>query len=114
MVNEELVEVGSATHPSDPEEAWRRSGADRVNEPGKVSAGQGSCSPFGEAAPPTGQDKPGGCQAIKIAHDQVRGEVTTRPGREQGWCVRTELIQQVAQLRSLTGIEELPDHNHEV
>ncbi len=114
MVNEELVEVGSAAHPSDPEEAWRRSGADRVNEPGKVSACQGSCSPFGEAAPPTGQDKPGACQAIEIAQDQVRGEVTRRPRREQGGCVRAELSQQVAQLCSLSGIEELPAHDHEV
>lgn len=114
MVDEELVEVGSLAYPSEPEEAWRRSGADRGNEPGKVSACEGSCSPFGEAAPPTGQDEPGACEAIEIAQRQVRGEVPGHPRREQGWCVGAELIEQVAQLCSLSRVEEGPDHGHGV
>ena len=59
VVDEELVEAREPAHPSDAEEAWRRSRPDRRNEPGKVPQRERSSSPFRQAAPRTGQDKPG-------------------------------------------------------
>lgn len=73
-----------------------------------------SSSPFGEAAPTTGQDEPGACEAIEIAEGQVRGEVPGHPRLEESWCVGAELIEQVAQLCSLGSVEEQPDHGEEV
>ena len=59
VVDEELVEAREPAHPSDPEEAWRRSRSDRRDEPGEVPQRERSSTPFRKAAPRTGQDEPG-------------------------------------------------------
>ena len=58
VVDEELVEVGQAPHPTDAEETWWRSGSDRCNEPVEVFTRECGSSSFGEAAPRTGEDEP--------------------------------------------------------
>jgi len=79
VVDEELVEVGDPAHPSDAEEAWRRSGSESRGEPGKVPQRERSSSSFSQATPPTGQDKPGPGDVIAFSEDEVRGEIAGRP-----------------------------------
>src|SRR2546430_9420842 len=110
VVDEELIEAREPAHPSDAEEAWRRSRSERRNEPCEVPQRERSPSPFSQAAPRTGQDKPGASEVVALAQDQVRGEIAGRPRREESRCLGTELTEQVAELCSLDGVEERIGH----
>ncbi len=107
VVNEQLVEARDPAHPSDAEEAWRRSRPERSAEPGKIPLRERSSSSFGQAAPPAGQDQPGAGQVVALAEDQVRGEIAGRPRLKERRRLGTELVEQVAELCSLGGVEEL-------
>jgi hypothetical protein len=62
---------------------------------------------FRQAAPRTGQDKPGAGEVVALAEDQVRGEIAGRPRLKERRCLGTELVEQVAELCSLDGVKEL-------
>jgi hypothetical protein len=106
VVDEELVKVREPAHPSEAEEAWRRSGSNRRYEPGKIPPREPSSSSFSESAPPTGQDKTWAGEVVALAKDEVSGEIAGRPRREQSRCLGTELLEQVAKLCSLSGVEK--------
>lgn len=72
-MDEELIEAGDPTHPSDPEETWRRSRSERPYEPREAPQRERSLSSLSQSAPPTGQDKPRTSEIIALAQDQVRG-----------------------------------------
>ena len=108
VVDEELIEAREPAHPSDAEEAWRRSRPERRNEPCKVPQRERSSSPFSQAAPPTGQDKPGAGEGVTLAQDQVRGEIAGRPRLKERRCLGTENVEQVAELCSLDGVKTRP------
>ena len=110
VVDEELIEAREPAHPSDAEEAWRRSRPDRRNEPCEVPQRERSSSSFSQAAPRTGQDKPGASEVVALAQDEVRGEIAGRPRREESRCPGTEFVEQVSQLCSLDGVEERIGH----
>src|SRR6266516_3241718 len=110
VVDEELIEAREPAHPSDAEEAWRRSRPDRRNEPCEVPQRERSSSSFSQAAPRTGQDKPGASEVVALAQDQVRGEIAGRPRREESLCPGTEFAEQVAELCPLDGVEERIGH----
>jgi len=107
VVDEELVEAWEPAHPFDAEEAWRRSRSERRNEPGEVPQRERSSSPFRQAAPRTGQDKPGASEVAALAQDQVRGQIAGRQRRQERRCQGTEFLEQVAELRPLDGVKEL-------
>jgi len=107
VVDKELVEVGKPAHPSDAEEAWRRSRSDRRAEPCEVRERERSSSSFSQATPCTGQDKSGAGEVLALAKDQVRGEIAGRPRLNERRCLGAELVEQVAELRSLDGVKEL-------
>jgi len=107
MVDEELVEAGDPAHPSDAEEAWRRSRTDRRAEPGKVPQRERPSSSLSHPAPPTGHDKPRAGDVVALAEDQVRGEIAGRPRLKERRCLGTELVEQVAEPCSLDGVKEL-------
>jgi hypothetical protein len=104
-MDEELVEVREPAYPSDAEEAWRRSRPECRNELCEVPQRERFSSLFGEAAPGTGQDQPGAGEVVVLAEDEVRGEIAGRPRLEEGWCLGTELVEQVTEPRSLDGVE---------
>ena len=106
MVDEELIQVGQAPHPTDAEETWWRSGSDRCNDPAEVFARECCPSSFGEAAPHAGQDEPWCREVVVLAQHEVRSEITRRPRVEQGRCVGTKFIEQVGEQFSLDGVEE--------
>ena len=110
VVDEVLIEAREPAHPSDAEEAWRRSRSDRRNEPCEVPQRERSSSPFSQAAPRTGQDEPGSSEVVVLAEDEVRGEIAGRPRREERRCPGTEFAEQVAELRSLDRVEERIGH----
>jgi hypothetical protein len=110
VVDEELIEARGPAHPSDAEEAWRRSRSDRRDEPCEVPRRERSSSSFSQAAPHTGQDKPRSSEVVALAQDEVRGEIAGRPRREESRCLGTELVEQVAELCSLDGVEEQIGH----
>lgn len=110
MVDEEFVEVREPAHPSDAEQAWRRSRSDRRNEPCKVPQRERSSSSFSKAAPRTRQDKPGASEVVALAEDEVLREIAGRPRLEESWCLGTELVEQVAELCSLNAVEEQIGH----
>jgi hypothetical protein len=105
VVDEELVEVGEPAYPSDTEEAGRRSRPDRRDQLGEVPRGERSASAFGQPTPGAGQDESGSGQAVVLADGQMRGEITGRPRLEECRRLRTELVEQVAELRALDGVE---------
>ena len=110
VVDEELIEAREPAHPSDAEEARRRSRSDSRSEPCEVPQRERSSSSFSQAAPPTGQDKPGASKVVALAQDQVRGDIAGRPRREESRCLGTEFAEQVAELCSLGGVEEPIGH----
>jgi hypothetical protein len=110
VVDEELIETRQPAHPSDAEQARRRSRPDRRDEPGEVPQRERSLSPFRHAAPRTGQDKPGASEVVALAQDQVRGQIAGRPRREESRCLRTEFAEQVAEPCPLDGVEEPIGH----
>ena len=110
VMDEELVEVSEPAHPPDPEDAWRRSRSDRRDEPGEVLHCERPSSPFSKAAPRTGQDQPGSSERVVLAKDEVRGQIARRPRLKQSGCFGTQLLEQVAQLCSLDGVEEHTGH----
>jgi hypothetical protein len=95
VVDEELVEVRESAHPVDAEEARRRSGPDRRHEIGKVSPRERFSSSFREGAPCAGQDKPGPGDGVVLAEDEVRGQIVSRPRRQEGRRPGAEFGQQV-------------------
>ena len=105
VVDEELVEVREPTHPSDAEEARRRSRSDRLLRARKVRQRERSSSSFREAAPRTGQDEPGACEGVVLTEDEVRGEIAGRPRLQESRRLGTELVEQVTELCSLDGVE---------
>jgi hypothetical protein len=110
VVDEELIEAREPAHPSDAEEARRRSRPDRCNQPGEVPKRERSSSPFRQAAPRTGQDKPGAREVVALAQDQVRGQIAGCPRREESRRVGTQFVEQVAKLCSLDGVKERTGH----
>ena len=105
MVDEELVEVREPAYPSDAEEAGRRSRSDRRDKPGEVPHRERPSSSFGEPTPRAGQDESGSGEEVVLAEDEVRGEIAGRPRLEEGRCVGTEFVEQVAEPCSLDGVE---------
>ena len=69
-----------------------------------------SSSSFSQAAPRTGQDKPGASEVVALAQDEVRGQIAGRPRRQESRCLGTEFAEQVAELCSLDGVEERTGH----
>ena len=113
VVNEELIEIRDPAHPANPEEARRRSQSNRLNEPGKVLHRERLPAPFGKATPCTRNDEPGSRKRVVLAHDEVCGKIPGRPGFEESRRIRTELLEQAADLRSLTGVEDhVPSARH--
>ena len=110
VVDEELVEVREPAYPSDAEEAGRRSRSDRRDKPGEIPHRERPASSFGQPTPRAGQDESGSGQAVVLADDEVRGEIAGRPRLEEGWCLGTELVEQVAEPRSLDGVEGHTGH----
>jgi len=110
VVDEELIEARQPAHPSDAEEARRRSRPERRDEPGEVPQRERSSPPFRQAAPRTGQHKPGASEVVALAQDQVRGQIAGRPRREERRCPGTEFAEQVAQLCPLDCVEEPIGH----
>jgi hypothetical protein len=106
VVDEELVEVRNPTHPSDAKEARRWSGSDHRGEPSEVAERERSPSSFREAAPRTGQDEAGAGEGVVLAEDEVCGEIAGRPRLQESRRVGAELVEQVAELCSLDGVEE--------
>ena len=107
VVDEELIQAREPAHPSDPEEAWRRPRPERRGEPREVPPRERCSSSFSQSAPPTGHDKPGTGDVVALTQDQVRGEITGRPRFEERRCLRTKLVEQVAELCSLDVVKEL-------
>ena len=66
--------------------------------------------PFGHARPRAGKDQPRTGDGVVLAQPEVDGEVTRRPGREDGRGVGAELVEQVAERRPLVGVE--PGRTH--
>jgi hypothetical protein len=64
-----------------------------------------AASSFGQPTPGAGQDESGSGEAVVLADDEVRGEIAGRPRLEEGWRLGTELVEQVAEPRSLDGVE---------
>jgi hypothetical protein len=110
VVDEELVEAREPAHPSDAEEAWRWPRPDRRNQPWEVRQRERSSSSFSQAAPRTGQDKPGASEIVALAQDQVPGEIAGRPRREESRCPGTEFAEQVGELCPLDGVEKRIGH----
>lgn len=110
MVDEELIQAREPAHPSAAEHAGRRSGPERRDEPGEVPQRERSSTSFRKAAPRTGQDQPGAGQGVALAQDEMRGHIAGRPRREEGRCLRTEFVEQVAELCSLGGVEKRTGH----
>jgi hypothetical protein len=110
VVDEELVQAREPAHPSDTEEARRRSRPERRHEPGEVPQRERCSPPFGQAAPPAGQDKPGAGEGVALAQDEVRGDIAGRPRREESRRPGTEFIQQVAEPCSLGSVEQRTGH----
>ena len=106
VVDEELVEVREPAHPSDAEEARRRSRSDCRNEPCEIFEREGASSSFREAFPRTRDDQAGASEGVVLAEDEVCGEIAGRPRLQESGCLRAELVEQIAQLRSLDGVEE--------
>jgi len=114
VVDEELVEAREPAHPSDTEEAWRRSRPERRDEPGEVPERERFSSLFGEAGPRAGKDKPRAGEMVVLALDEVRREIAGRPRHEESRCLGTEIVEQVAEPRSLDGVEERTGHTARV
>ncbi len=110
VVDEELVEARNPAHPSDAEEARRRSRSDRRNEPGEVTERERSSAFFCEAPPGAAQDEPRACEGVVLAQDEVRGEIAGRPRLQEGRCLGAELVEQVGELCSLDSVEECIGH----
>jgi hypothetical protein len=47
---------------------------------------------------------------VVLAEDEVRGEIAGGPRLEEGRCLGTELVEQVAELCSLDAVEERIGH----
>ena len=47
---------------------------------------------------------------VVLAKDEMRSQIAGRPRFQQGWCLGTQFLEQVAQLRSLPGVEERTGH----
>ena len=47
---------------------------------------------------------------VALAEDEVRGEIAGRPRLEESRCLGTELVEQVAELCSLDGVEKRTGH----
>jgi hypothetical protein len=110
VMDEELVEVREPAHPLDAEEARRRSRSDRRDKRCEIARRERSSSSFGEAAPGAGKDEPRSCKRIVLAEDEVRSEIAGRPRLEERRCVGTELVEQVDELCSLSGVEVWVGH----
>lgn len=114
VVDEELVQVRAAAHPSDAEEAWRRPRTDPRDEAREIVLRESSSATFGEPAPRPGKHKPRSGHIIPLAQNQVSGQVAVRPRREESRSLGPELFQQVAESCSLDGIEVHFGHINQV
>ena len=47
---------------------------------------------------------------VVLAEDEVRGEIAGSPRLQQSWRLRTELIEQVAELCSFNSVEKHNGH----
>lgn len=110
VVDEEFVEVREPAHPSDAEQAWRRSRSDRRNKSCKVFQRKRCSSSFRKTAPRTRQDKSGASEVVALTQDEVRREIAGRPRLEKSRCLGTELVEQIAELCSFDGVEEQIGH----
>jgi hypothetical protein len=110
VMDEELIEASEPAHPSDPEESRRRSRSECRDEPGEVFARQRSSSSFGHAPPRARQDKPGTREVVTLAQDKVGREIAGCPRRQKCRRVRTEFVEQIAELGSFDGVEERVGH----
>jgi hypothetical protein len=106
VIDEELVQAREPAHPSDAEEARRRSRPECRDEAGEVPRRERPSSPLSDAAPRTAQEKPRAGEGVMLAQDEVRGEIAGRPRRQESRRLGTELVKQVAELCPLGGIED--------
>jgi hypothetical protein len=67
-------------------------------------------SPFGEPGPGAGDDEPRAGEEVVLTQDQVGRDVVGCPRAEQRRSPWAELVQQVAELLSLDGVEEQVGH----
>jgi enamine deaminase RidA (YjgF/YER057c/UK114 family) len=109
-MDEELVEVRTPTHPSNPEEAPRWSRTNVCDEVRKRCLLQCEPSSLGEPAPRARDDESRCGDRVVLTQDEVGRDVVCRPRIEERRCVRTEFVQQIAELFALDGIEEHLSH----
>jgi hypothetical protein len=110
VVDEELVEVRGAAHPSGAEEACRWPGPDLGDETCEHCRLHCEPPPLGEPAPGAGKDEPRGSKQVVFTQEEVRGEVVGSPGVEERRSLWAEFVQQIAELLALDGIEEHVGH----
>ena len=106
VVDEELVEVREPAHPADAEEARRRAGPDGRDQPAERPTRSSSRCRSANRPHGPGHDEPGRRDEVVLPQDQVRRQVERRPRVEQGRRVRADLIEQVAELLALDGVEQ--------
>ena len=111
-MDEELVEVRDATHPSDSEEARRWSGSNGRDEIRELCLLQRKLSPFGEPAPGAADDKSRRGQQVVFTQHEVGRQVVRCPRIEERRSPRADLVQQIAELLPLDGVEEQAGHVH--
>lgn len=109
-MDEEFVEGGKPTHPTDSEKppGWPRT--ERCNKPGKLLTGERCSSSFGESGPRTRDDEAWCREGVVLAKHQVRNKVARRPRREEGWRISTEFIEQVGESLSLDVVKAWTGH----
>ena len=110
MVDEELVEVREATHPSDVEEARWWPGSNGRDEIGEPRLSQCEPSSFREPAPRARDDESRRGEKVVFTQDEVGREVVRCPRIEQRRRMWSELFQQFAELLALDGVEEHIGH----
>jgi len=109
-MDEELVEVRDATHPSDSEEARRRPRSDGRDEIGERCLLQREPLPFGEPAPRSGDDESRCGEKVVFTQDEVGREVMGCPRIEERGSLWADLVQQIAELLALERVEEHLSH----
>jgi len=91
VVDEELVEVREATHPSDPEEAWRRPGSDGLDEICEPCLQHCEPSPFGELPQAPGTTSPGAAKKLCSRRPRWGREVASYPRIKERRSLRADL-----------------------
>jgi hypothetical protein len=111
VMDEELVEIRHGADPSDSEEPDRRAGPDPRDEPREVLAlGQFRPAPFGEPLEGTGEYEARAGNEIPFPQYDVGGEIMSRPALDQRRSGRAQLVEQIAKLMALLGVQLSVSH----